>query len=400
MKSRNYFILLFSTLFSLTFILDGCDEPANLETQNFPEQADDTLKLDVGFSYRSRQFDFEGKAYVCLFDLVTFRKVKVYDEKLNWIKTFSLDPFIEEAYNFSDFEMVTMDSILLLTDDRTSLLISANIKTQEKQIVSLNSLLPFPDVDASLEFKSSLYRGFRHKNELVFTISPSVSSLRALYPNSDQFQLLRKYDSINKSLPAYVSLSKPFHKVPKIKEIEYSDAFDKLFADAYFLELNYQFVGNNKIISVSRYQNYIDVYDLKSKKSIKKTIKSEFTDLGVPVRKWEDLEKMSGENWNMAFNSDLSKSGQIYRMFYDNKKKQYSFLIWYSEKSKPEGDSNASPFIWQVYDENFVLLEEREHAPTSLAIGLAIGTKNGIYFPYYNKKTYDPYKAILVRYSF
>lgn len=393
-----------TALFFLTLLFNlfyGCDTPVNQNTDFFPEQSVDTLKLDVGFPFRSNQFNFEGKVYVCLYDLVTFKRAKLYDEEMNWIKTFSFDEFVSGTeFSLSGLEMINPDSLVILTDYQTNALIAINLKTKKKKTVFLNSLFPFPSVKPILEFNSSRFGGFKYEDEFVFKVSANPSSFATYYPEVKRDKYPRVLDSLNKKLPAYVTVSNPFGKVPRLKKIPYSRAFNESFADAYFFGMNYSFIGNNKIISVSPYQDYCDVYNIRTKKAVKKLISSKYTDISMSPRKWIEIEKASSALPNELSSNDLSSVGQIYRMFYDEKKNQYHFLILYSKERLPIKEVPVAQYIWQVYDENFVLLSEKEYAPTSLLPTTAIGTNKYIYFQHYDEKTYDPYEAVLVRYTF
>ncbi len=397
--SRGFFILVLLCAFFI-----GCKDSSDgkMDSGVFPSQHSDTLTIDVGFPAKTKCFKHKGKTYVVFYDVVTYKRAKLYDEELNWVKSFSFDKFEELGLSFADMEMITPDSILLLTDYSTKVLISMNIKTSEHKTINLNSLCDYPEYDFPLEFNPSLFNGFKQGNDVAFGINASLPALLAQSGISElsQIEFFQKYDSINKALPFYVVVKDPFGQNPKTNFIEESTKFKRTFGNAYYNELNFTFIGEDELVRTSRYLDYFDVYNVQTNKTSSVTIKSKFTDISSPLRTWKALKTNPPGPGSQIFNDDLRKAGRVKNMLYDKVNKRFHVFLFYSEKRNPIKDPQVSPFIWQIYDDNFVLLSEREQAPTDLVIGSALGTEKYVYIPYYNEKTYDPFKAEFIRFSY
>lgn len=401
MKSPNIF-LFFSI--ALIFGFYSCKDTTTTSTKStyFPTESADTVHLEVGFPCQIKTFSFDGKSYIYCYDLVTYKKVKLYDENFKWIKTFSIDQFAELGLYMNEMEMITPDSVVVLTDYNTNMLYSFNTRTLATRKVDLNVLLPFPDVHFPLEFFASAYSGFKFADGITLDVRVSLTSLSAFYVEKglSTFDASKIYDSLNKTLPFNVQVLKPFSKNPEIRIIEKSPYYMETFNNAFSNGLNLTYVDYKKLIYTSPYMDCFDIYNVSKKSTEKKKISSKFTDIAVPTRKWSDLEKNPTLIDQGVSNMDYRAAGRVNRIYFDKKLKRYHVFLFYSEKSNPIKDPKVSPFIWQVYDENFVLLAEREHAPTKLVVGSTFSTGKHLYMLYYDEKTYDHANPVFVRFTF
>lgn len=399
----NTFRLYFLLFFSFILATYSCtNDKKSSTTSYFPAQSADTLLVEVGFPFQTKTFEYEGKTFTCFYDLVTYKTVKLYDENFKWVKTFSLDQFADLGLFLNDLEMITPDSVLLLTDYQTNTIISYNAETEKYKLLDLNTLIPFPNIEPSLEFYSSVYSGFEMNQEIYLDVKVSQSAILAHNPGLSPIKTIKLYDSINKTLPFSVQIKKAFSDNPQVNFIKRSFEFKKSFETAYFNSLNLTCLGQKKLIFTSPYLDYFDIYDLATDKTYIKPIRSQFTDISVPLRQWSEIEtNLNLLNSNM-YVEDLRNAGRVNRIYFDKKNERYHVFVLYSAavRLKEKEKQKVSPYIWQVYDENFELLDEKEFKPTDLVFGSAIVTKKNIYLPYYNEKTYDPTQAVLLRFAF
>lgn len=356
----------------------------------------DTLKLDVGFPSSMSSFEYKDQVFFYCYDLISYKKLKVYNEKFKLLRSYSLENIAGIQKEFAALEMITPDSALLMSDMTTNMVIGINFKTKKFQQVSLNSIVSIGQQERILQYRPNMNGKFLFQNKIVLSMAPNVQSLTLNYPNMDFIDYLQLFDSMYFELPQYVVISHPFDSIPKVSFLKKSKKYSDDFKNAKHENINATYFGNNEMVYSNHYTNYLNTYRFDGSIS-KRVIQSNFTDISVPKRTWNEIKNNPVALDNMS--SDLQNSGRIVRLFFNNEKSQYNVFLAHSKKRKPKLKSKVTPFIWQVYDKNFNLLSEKEMSPTELMVGTLVTSKKHVYFTYYNEKTYDPNIKVLVRFS-
>jgi hypothetical protein len=389
----NLVIKLFFTLLFGAYLLSCNDNENNPTTSNKNNR--DTLIVDVGFPSTMATFTYKGASYYYFYDLVSYKKIAVYDKDLKLIKTYSLSDFVNSTYDLIGLEMITPDSALILTDYTSNMLISIDLKTKKNKKVYLNKLLSFKDNETVLEFWPTCDGAFVLNNRLALSITPSVSKLNMDNSFENKLEGMRMYDSLYLSLPYYIFIDQPFSDSPKLTLMPKSKAFVNKFENAMHNGLNSTYFHKDRLIFTHHYLDFFDIHYLDGREE-QKPLKSVFSDISVTARKWSDLEK-NPEELNFG-TIDFKNAGRVSKIFYNAKKDQFNVILLHSKKRNPDPDGDVTPFIWQVYDKNFVLLSEEQWSPTNIIAGSAVASKSDVYFIYYNEDTYDPNKKVLVRF--
>ncbi len=391
----KYVVILFFTFgLVLGFVSCGEDHSNTMDSQNV---VTDTIHVDIGFPSAMSTFEYKEKSYFYFYDLVSYKKVKIYDGDMKLLKTFSLEDYINAGYDLSGIEMVTPDSALLLTDYLSNILIAVNLKTQKTQKVFLNSLLDFKEKDMVLELWPTFDGEFLFNGKVALAVSPSVTQLNMTTDKNGKIGGMKMFDSLNLLLPYYVIIDKPFSEQVSVELIHKSKKFKSVFENAMFGGLNFTYLYKNKLIYTNHFTDYFDIHTLNGGE-VQKPIVSKYTDIGVPTREWSEIE--NNPEVTSFGNIDFKNAGRVTKIFYNPKKNQFNVILFHSKSRNPDPDGDVTPFIWQVYDQNFILLSEKQYTPTKLMQGSAVATNKHVYFTYYDEKTYDPNKKVLVRFPF
>lgn len=389
------YIIVLSLFFTLMISLFSCTgEGGNGNNEDVVKV--DTLKLDVGFPSSMSSFEYKGQVFFYCYDLISYKKLKVYNEKFKLLRSYSLENIAGYQKEFAALEMITPDSALLMSDVTTNMVIGINFKTKKFQQAFLNKIVNLDKHEEILEYRPNRSGNFLFQNKVVLSMSPSIQTLTIKFPNMDFTSYLQIFDSLYFELPQYVVISHPFDSIPKVSFLKKSKKYIEDFKNAKHESINATYFGNNEMIYSNHYTNYLNTYRFDGSIS-KRVIQSKFTDISVPKRTWNEIKNNPVALDNMS--TDLQHSGRVVRIFFNKKKSQYNIFLVHSKKRKPKLKSKVSPFIWQVYDKDFNLLSEKEMSPTELMVGTLVTSKKHVYFTYYNEKTYDPNIKVLVRFS-
>ena len=127
-----------------------------------------------------------------------------------------------------------------------------------------------------------------------------------------------------------------------------------------YYQINFYMVGQY-LIHTSTAIPFFDVYDIKNNKAKSAKIKSRYTDVSIPFRTWKSIDVDPSILYNDLPRRDMLDAGKVRKICKDPVKSRYNVFLYYSRKNRPESKSEIEPFIWQVYNRDFKLIDEREH---------------------------------------
>lgn len=316
-------------------------------------------------------------------ELITTKKIDIYDADFKFIRSIDLKKFIEEKNNVEirDVAFITRDSILLFAESvGTAYLIN-----------SQGELLKELDINASrknydYDLYTTIYHHFYNPANRSMIFAQAWSN-RNLIPEevAEQGTEIPYGYNQKRLIPKYVEV-KNFVDTKPIETIDHLKGFNaKIFPkNALSFEFDYYYISKNRLFFSSWYSDKIFVYDLLKKRLTNEVvIKSEFTPIGT---KPMIIDKSNQHRINENVNETGSFKGQINRIFYDDARDLLYVLVYHEEKnlhSKFYGVNRNWSLI--VYKNLNKKVYEKKFSHGSHSIGFSMLSRSGLWI-----RKYDP----------
>lgn len=360
--------------------------------------SDDGNKLAFTISRKSFKLNFEPSHTVSgLFgdstkknetyffgELVTAKKIDLYDVNFKLKKSINLKKFIEELGNaeIQDAAFINKDSLLLFSEMlNTAFLIDAEGKLLKKMDINSDRK------DFKFDLYSTMYNHFYNPSSKSMIFAQGWSARNPFPEELTTTEQIVSYGYNQKRLiPKFVEV-KDFLREGSPVTVNHLKGFNaKIFPkNSLSFEFDYYFISKNLMFFSSWYSDKVFVYDLDKKEVVNElSIKSKYTQIGAQPM---TISANSVQNINDYVKECGSFKGQINRIFYDSKN-DLLYVMVYHEQKNPRSQFYGVNRDWSliVYKNLNEKIYEKKFTQGEYAVGFSMLTKSGLWIRKFNKK--------------
>jgi hypothetical protein len=365
MKNFIIFIL-------LNFTILSCSSETKFSIKKTAE-----LKFDIGFKpnhmFSGCLSNEKGEDFFYFGELTSAKKIKFFTDKGDSLFTISLKNTLSEIGEINDVYVISLDSIVLLTNYTNQLYL-----VNKKGTIIANKDLSYT-IGNKKELYSSIFHSFgMSKNNLLFRQSHLTDGVDSVTSN---YQDLKNYYNINQTLPRFVEFRNVFSN-KKLVVKEHLPNFLRKFCkeNSFTFDFDYHALSKDRLFISSWYSDKIFIYNVEKQKIEKElVVKINHGKIGSKPYQMND-SKYNFEAITKQVNQAGRFSAVINRFFYDEANNLLYVLVFHEQKDlNSEINGNARPWTLNVYNKNYDLVSSKTFDHKSYSMGLTICTKKGLY---------------------